>query len=105
MTGMAMRYLFVLLVLPTVLSWNSVVRAQVPRVQIDHVQVGFPAQAEPGEPMDPRNRVSLHKAGFWTPVYVSFTAGPQGVKTGQVTVACADTDDVENTYTVPLPTG
>jgi hypothetical protein len=81
-------------------------RAQVaPKVQFDNIHVGFSGAAEPGEVVDPRIGVGLHKAGIWTPVYVSITAGPDGIQTGKVIVEATDNDDVQNHYTVPFPRG
>jgi hypothetical protein len=74
------------------------------RIIIDQVRVGFPAMAEPGEPVDPQNRMTLYKAGFWTPVYVDLTATKE-VPAGVVVVESTDSDDVQNHYTVPLPRG
>jgi hypothetical protein len=81
-------------------------RAQVaPKVQFDNIQVGFSGAAEPGEVIDPRIGAALHKAGIWTPVYVSITAGPDGIQTGKVIIEATDNDDVQNHYTVPFPRG
>jgi hypothetical protein len=76
---------------------------QRPKVFIDNVQVGFTATAEEGDPADPRGRLTLYKAGVWTPVYVYLRAGPDGIVKGKVQVETTDSDDVQNTYTVPLP--
>jgi hypothetical protein len=81
-------------------------RAQVaPKVQFDNIHVGFSGAAEPGEVVDPRIGTGLHKAGIWTPVYVSITAGPDGIQKGKVVVEATDNDDVQNHYTVPFPRG
>jgi hypothetical protein len=81
-------------------------RAQVaPKVQFDNIQVGFSGAAEPGEVIDPRVGSALHKAGVWTPVHVSITAGPDGIQTGKVVIEATDNDDVQNHYTVPFPRG
>jgi hypothetical protein len=76
-----------------------------PRVIIDQVQIGFPKGLEQGDVPDERDRLATFKAGFWTPVYVYCTAGPEGITSGQVVVQATDTDDVQNNYTVPLPAG
>src|SRR2546421_9980249 len=65
---------------------------QRPKVHIDLVQVGLPVNPQVGE----------FKSGFWTPVYVDVTAGPEGVVRGDVLVETADGDDVRNSYRVPL---
>jgi hypothetical protein len=76
-----------------------------PKVQFDNIQVGFSGAAEAGEQGDARFRASLHKAGFWTPVYVSITAGPDGIESGRIVVESTDSDDIQNHYIVPLPRG
>jgi hypothetical protein len=76
-----------------------------PKVQFDDIKIGFSGAAEPGEVIDPRIGSALHKAGIWTPVYVSITAGPDGIQTGKVTIEATDNDDVQNHYTVPFPRG
>ncbi|MBV9124881.1 MAG: hypothetical protein JO112_16120, partial [Planctomycetes bacterium] len=84
----------------------------VPPVQIDQVRIGFPGGSEPGEAADERGRSDLFKSGEWTPVYVDLTVGPQGLvgtrseqaETGfQVVVEASDSDNVQNSYRVPLP--
>jgi hypothetical protein len=67
----------------------------IPRVSIDGVHVGFKA-GEQG---------SGAKVGFWTPVYVEVKAGlsPITAIDGSVVVESADTDQLQNTYSVPLP--
>jgi hypothetical protein len=75
-----------------------------PRVHIDNVQIGFTAVPEQGDPyVDERNRLAYHKAGFWTPVYVMLSAGPDGFDDGFVVVETSDSDDVQNNYRVQLP--
>jgi hypothetical protein len=77
-----------------------------PKVHIDNVQVGFPAVPEQGDPyIDERNRITYHKAGFWAPVYVDLSAGPDGFDDGFVVVESADSNDDLNNYTVQLPRG
>jgi hypothetical protein len=91
--------------LPAVISLTpSGARAQ-PRakVYIDDVRVGFSAALEPGEIGDERGRASLYKPGFWTPVFVQVRAGAEGVVKGRLLVETADSDDVANVYSVPLP--
>jgi hypothetical protein len=89
------------------LSTGATALGQGPKIRFDpeDIRIGFAAPPEPGEPADPRGRLSLHKAGCWTPVYVTFTAGLDGVKAGRVTIEATDSDDVQNTYSVPLPSG
>lgn len=84
---------------------GPVAAQQKPRVVIDQVLIGFPRGADTGEIVDAQSPVSAFKAGFWTPVYVYCTAGPEGIASGKVTVEATDTDDVQNAYTVPLPRG
>ena len=76
-----------------------------PKVQFDNIQIGFSGASEPGEAIDPRVGTALHKAGFWTPVYISITPGPDGIETGKVIVEAIDNDDVQNRYTIPFPRG
>ena len=86
--------------------WPAVAPAQQrARVAIESVQVGFPSPPGPGEADDERGRPALYKAGFWAPVFVRVTAGPDGVAGGQVLVETTDADDVRNTYAAPLPGG
>ena len=63
------------------------------RLHIDSVQVGF-GQSAP---------IAEFKSGFWTPVYVDVTAGPEGTPRGEISIESADSDEVPNRYTVPLP--
>jgi hypothetical protein len=73
-------------------------------VNIDNVRIGFiTLSSEPGDPVDPKNRLSYFKPGAWTPVFVDLTAGPQGLDNAVLTVEVADNDDIQNTYTVNLP--
>jgi hypothetical protein len=67
----------------------------IPRVAIDGVRVGFKA-GEQG---------SGAKVGFWTPVYVEIKAGlsPISAFDGNVVIESADVDQLQNTYSVPLP--
>jgi hypothetical protein len=84
----------------------GVARAQGrPRVEFgsEDIQIGFPTGAEAGEAVDEKGRLSLYKAGFWTPVNVYFKAGPEPITAGYVAVEGTDSDDVQNSYTVPLP--
>src|SRR5437879_11916955 len=66
-----------------------------PRIQlhIETVQVGFGSSAP----------IAEFKSGFWTPVYITVQAGPQGTPRGDLIVESVDSDDVPNRYTVPLP--
>src|SRR5438132_3216329 len=81
-------------------------RAQVkPKVTFDSIRVGFSGSAEPGEPLEGRFRATLHKAGCWTPVFVSITPGPDGIQEGRVIVEAGDSDDIQNRYTIPFPRG
>jgi hypothetical protein len=105
-----MRYLPILPAVLVVVSLANPRQApaqEASKVRFDpsDVQVGFPAMPEPGEPPDERGRTTLFKAGFWTPVYVSFSTGPEEVRAGQVAVESTDTDDVQHSYIVPIPTG
>src|SRR5438105_548971 len=43
------------------------------------------------------------KAGAWTPIIVDVRAGPQPTPRGEIVIDSADSDDVHNRYTVPLP--
>lgn len=64
------------------------------RIKINSVRIGFPLSSTQSE----------LKSGFWMPVYVDVTAGPERIPRGEVTIEAADADDVRNRYTVPLPT-
>src|SRR5437899_1362643 len=81
-------------------------RTQTPdRITIDDVRVGYSADADPDEIESGRRIRDYLKSGFWTPVYVAITPGPEGIKSGRVVVETDDCDDVRNTYTTPLPSG
>jgi hypothetical protein len=91
-------------ILAVALLWPlAVLSQQRPEIQFDQVQVGFSAVAEDEVP-DARGRFSLHKAGFWAPVYVSFTSGVEA-RSGTLVVESTDSDDVQNNYTIALPPG
>jgi hypothetical protein len=66
-----------------------------PRIQlrIEAIQVGFGSSAP----------IAEFKSGFWTPVYITVQAGPQGTPRGELIVESVDSDDVPNRYTVALP--
>jgi hypothetical protein len=87
----------------TILISAAVYGQQRPRVAIENIQIGYPTSPESGEIVDERGRLSLHKAGFWTPVYVTLRAGAEDIVAGKVVVETTDSDDLQNTYTVPLP--
>jgi hypothetical protein len=73
-------------------------------VNIDNVRIGFiTGPSEPGDPGDLKNRLSYFKPGAWTPVFVDITAGLQGLENATLSVETTDNDDIQNTYTVPLP--
>lgn len=63
------------------------------KLKIERVQVGLPVNPVLGE----------FKSGFWTPVYVDVSAGPEGLVKGELIVETSDSDDVRNNYRVPLP--
>src|SRR5262249_9064481 len=63
------------------------------RLRIESVQVGF----------GPTPPLAEFKSGFWTPVYVSVMAAPEGTPRGELIVESVDSDEVPNRYTVPLP--
>jgi hypothetical protein len=100
-----MRNATIATVLTAVIFWSpSAVFGQPPvKPTIEDVRIGFPTSAEEGEIKDERGRVWLHKAGFWTPIYVQIRAGSEDIAKGKVVIGSTDTDDVQNTYTVPLP--
>ena len=66
--------------------------AQRPRLKIDGVKMGFLLNPQQGE----------FKSGAWTPVYVSITAPPEGLPEATLSIECADSDDVRNSYSVPI---
>lgn len=45
----------------------------------------------------------LFKAGLWAPVSVDFQVGDDPLPNAELSVECADSDDVQNTYTIKLP--
>lgn len=63
------------------------------RLRIESVQVGF----------GPSPVIAEFKSGFWTPVYVTVMAGPEGTPRGELVVESIDSDEVPNRYTVALP--
>jgi hypothetical protein len=63
------------------------------RLRIESVQVGFGASPP----------IAEFKSGFWTPVYITVMAGPEGTPRGELRVESVDSDEVPNRYTVPLP--
>lgn len=67
-------------------------QAQRQRLRIEQVRVGFLSSAIQGE----------YKSGAWAPVYIDIQAPPEGVREGEVSVESSDTDDVRNSYTLPL---
>jgi hypothetical protein len=74
----------------------AVLAQQPERYKIETAHVGYQLNpAAPGE----------FKAGAWTPVYINLKAGKAGAGRGQVIVETADSDDVRNRYSVPLPAG
>jgi hypothetical protein len=64
---------------------------------IDRVRIGFPgAQNED---------LSRYKAGFWAPVYIDLTVGPQDIPIdakNEIIVETTDSDDIQNEYRQPL---
>jgi hypothetical protein len=64
------------------------------KVHIDKVQAGFGSGQGSG-----------FKAGSWTPVYIDLTAGDNPIFPGDgvIVVKTSDSDDMENSYAVPLP--
>src|SRR5262249_34702144 len=62
------------------------------RLHIESVQVGFGGGS-----------LVEFKSGFWTPVYITVQAGPEGTPRGQLVVESVDSDEVPNRYTIPLP--
>src|SRR5262249_15175 len=79
-------------------------RPQTPhRITIDDVRVGYSADLDPDDNEGSHRIRNYLKSGFWTPVYVAITPGPEGIKSGRVIVETEDRDDVKNTYTTLLP--
>src|SRR5205823_3915031 len=66
--------------------------AQRPRLRIDGVKMGFLSNPQTGE----------FKSGAWAPVYVTLTAPPEGLVEATLSVETSDTDDVRNSYSVPI---
>src|SRR5205085_5771859 len=63
-----------------------------PPLHINSVRVGFPVNPA----------ISHYKSGFWTPVYIDVTAGPNGLDRGEFVVESIDSEGVRNRYAVPL---
>lgn len=84
-----------LLALMLFLGLTAPTLAQVPRVKIESVRVGF----------GNRGDGSGAKANAWAPVYIDLTAGlePIGPHTGSIYIDVPDADGLMTTYTVPLP--
>jgi hypothetical protein len=80
-------------------------RAQTPPITIDDVRIGYSADLDVDDNEGAHRIANYLKSGFWTPVYVAITPGPEGIKNGRVVVETKDCDDVDNTYTTPLPSG
>jgi hypothetical protein len=80
-------------------------RAQTPPITIDDVRVGYSADLDIDDNEGAHRIANYLKSGFWTPVYVAITPGPEGIKSGRVVVETEDCDDVRNAYTTPLPSG
>lgn len=86
--------LFLTLAALTLLGLSPAAQAQARKVTIERVRVGLPVNQVQGE----------FKSGFWTPVYVDVTAGPEGLpRGGEIAVETSDCDDVRNNYHVLLP--
>jgi hypothetical protein len=71
--------------------------AQVPKITVDQVRVGFNTG---------NDAISGFKIGSWTPVYVDVKnnkGGRLGPADGVVVVETTDSDDMQNYYTLPLP--
>jgi hypothetical protein len=66
--------------------------AQRPKLRIDSVKMGFLSNPQTGE----------FKSGAWTPVYVTLTAPPDGLVEATLSVETSDSDDVRNSYSVPI---
>lgn len=94
-----------LVVSVSLMSSGTAQAQRVPRVKIEHVRYGFPAGIQPDGETGDWESTPLFKLGVWTPVYISLTAGPQGFKKdeAQVVVESADSDEVVNNYSVPVP--
>ena len=101
-----MRYpMRTILFLVMALALVPAVRAQQrPKVAIEFVRIGFPAGLDSTDAADVgQAQGTLFKSGFWTPVYVTIRAGAEGARPGRVVLESTDSDDVQNTYTVPVP--
>lgn len=70
----------------------QVASAQRPRLKIEQVKVGFLKNPQEG----------VFKAGAWCPVYIDITAPPEGLARADVVVESTDSDDVRNSYSLPL---
>src|SRR5579883_3335446 len=101
-----MRYpMRIMLFLAAVLALVPAAQAQQrSRVAIEFVRIGFPAGLDSTEAAEADTSLgTLFKSGLWTPVYVTVRAGAEGARPGRVVVETADSDDVQNTYAVPVP--
>src|SRR5581483_12004215 len=68
--------------------------------QLGAIRVGFPVGSDRNRPVTERG---YYKSGAWTPVYIDLTAGEAGLSKAQLVIETSDTDDVPNTYSVPVP--
>jgi hypothetical protein len=94
-----------ILFLAVVLALVPAAQAQQrPRVAIEFVRIGFPAGLDSTDAVGMDQSLgTLFKSGLWTPVYVTIRAGAEGTRPGRVVVEATDSDDVQNTYAVPVP--
>lgn len=86
------------LALAVLLTLPALADAQrAPRVKIDAVRFGLPCDNWENTPQ--------FRAAYWVPVYIDLTAGPEGFKKDQawVVVEVPDSDEIGNTYSVPVP--
>src|SRR5262245_14413739 len=67
------------------------------RLIIEKVHVGLPS----GRKLE----AGKYKTGFWTPIYVDLTIGPEDIPAGQavIVIETSDNDGLLNQYTQPLP--
>lgn len=65
----------------------------------DNPRIGFQAGLLANE----SGKSYLFKAGLWAPMSVDFIVGDDPLDKAELSVECADSDDVQNTYTIKLP--
>jgi hypothetical protein len=71
------------------------------KIKFESVVVGFPSGPSKSQPDE--SGTHLFRAGSWSPVYVSISSQVPIGNNATLSVAAADADDLDTTYTVPFP--